>query len=451
MIRLNIDFLKADFLEDAKSIFGSDYDAFLATYNEDPYRGISVNTLKITSERLKELLPYELDKTSMYKNGYYIDSKIEGLGNNPMHHAGAFYVQEPSASAPVSLLDVREGERILDLCAAPGGKSSQILALLNNKGLLWSNEYVKSRSQILLSNLERMGARNIVVSNCKADTLCERLSGFFDKVLVDAPCSGEGMFRKNHEASEEWSRDNVSLCAERQLSILDSASQAVRAGGIIVYSTCTFSYEENEGVVSKFLDRHKDFQIDNRKYSFGRKSNVKGCIRISPLEGGEGQFMVRLKKSGNEPPYDYEYKFSKSKDKLTEKFIEETFRIIPNGSIELVGDRAYLFPNNIPTLNGLGVIRAGVFIGEIKKNRIEPAHALFSAFTPEYFNSVLCLKITDERVEKFLRGEEIDCENQRGYTLLAVEGVSLGFGKCSNGRMKNKYPKGLRKTAYSAQ
>lgn len=450
-MRLNIDFLKADFLEDAKSIFGSDYDAFLATYNEDPYRGISVNTLKITSERLKELLPYELDKTSMYKNGYYIDSKIEGLGNNPMHHAGAFYVQEPSASAPVSLLDVREGERILDLCAAPGGKSSQILALLNNKGLLWSNEYVKSRSQILLSNLERMGARNIVVSNCKADTLCERLSGFFDKVLVDAPCSGEGMFRKNHEASEEWSRDNVSLCAERQLSILDSASQAVRAGGIIVYSTCTFSYEENEGVVSKFLDRHKDFQIDNREYSFGRKSNVKGCIRISPLEGGEGQFMVRLKKSGNEPPYDYEYKFSKSKDKLTEKFIEETFRIIPNGSIELVGDRAYLFPNNIPTLNGLGVIRAGVFIGEIKKNRIEPAHALFSAFTPEYFNSVLYLKITDERVEKFLRGEEIDCENQRGYTLLAVEGVSLGFGKCSNGRMKNKYPKGLRKTAYSAQ
>lgn len=450
MIRLNIDFLKADFLEEAKSVFGSDYDAFLATYNENPYRGISVNTLKITSERLKELLPYELEKTPMYKNGYYIDSEIEGLGNNPMHHAGAFYVQEPSASAPVSLLDVKEGERILDLCAAPGGKSSQILALLNNTGLLWSNEYVKSRSQILLSNLERMGARNIVVSNCKADTLCERLSGFFDKILVDAPCSGEGMFRKNHEASEEWSRDNVRLCAERQLSILDSASQAVRAGGVIVYSTCTFSYEENEGVVSEFLDRHKDFQIDDRECSFGRKSDVKGCIRISPLEGGEGQFMVRLKKSGDEPPCEYEYKFSKSKDKLTEKFIEETFRIIPNGSIELVGDRAYLFPDNIPVLNGLGVIRAGIFIGEIKKNRIEPAHALFSAFTPEYFNNVLDLKITDERVEKFLRGEEIDCENHKGYTLLAVEGVSLGFGKCSNGRMKNKYPKGLRKTAYSA-
>lgn len=447
MIELSIDFLKEDFIEEAKKIFGADYEVFLASYDEKPYRGISVNTLKTDCENLKALLPYVLTKTPMYKNGYYIDSDIEGLGNNPLHHAGAFYVQEPSASAPVSLLDVKEGEKILDLCAAPGGKSSQILALLNNTGLLWSNEYVKSRSQILLSNLERMGARNIVVSNCKVNVLCENLSGFFDKILVDAPCSGEGMFRKNHEASNEWSRDNVKLCAERQLSILDSASQAVRKGGIIVYSTCTFSYEENEGVVSEFLNRHSDFSIDEQEYSFGRKSNINGCVRISPLEGGEGQFMVRLKKSGNENSCDYVYKFGKKNDniKLVEKFIKETFNIIPNGTIEIIGERAYLFPNNIPMLNGLGVIRAGVFIGEIKKNRIEPAHALFSAFTPEYFKEILDLEITDERVEKFLRGEEIDCKNQKGYTVLAVEGISLGFGKCSNGKMKNKYPKGLRK------
>lgn len=442
---LNIDFLKQDFLEDAKSVFGSDYEAFLETYNEKPYRGISVNTLKITAERLKELLVYKLEKTPMYKNGYYIDSEIEGLGNNPLHHAGAFYVQEPSASAPVSLLDVQEGERILDLCSAPGGKSSQILALLNNTGLLWSNEYVKSRSQILLSNLERMGARNFVVSNCSADTLCDGLEGFFDKILVDAPCSGEGMFRKNHDASDEWSRDNVKLCAERQLFILESASKALRAGGMLVYSTCTFSYEENEGVVSEFLKRNDDFAIDEIEYSFGRKSNLKGCVRISPLEGGEGQFMVRLRKSGNEPACDGDYKFNNNENKLVSGFIDEVFSIKPSGNIEIIGDRAYIFPENLPKLNGLGVIRAGVFLGEIKKNRIEPAHALFSAYTKEYFKNVLNLKLNDERVEKFLSGEEIDCENQKGYTLLAVEGVSLGFGKCSNGRMKNKYPKGLRR------
>lgn len=449
MIRLSIDYLKLDFLEEAKSIFGSDYKAFLATYDEIPYRGLSVNTLKISSEKLMTLLPYELKKTPMYKNGYYINSEIEGLGNNPLHHAGAFYIQEPSASAPVSLLDVKEGERILDLCAAPGGKSSQILSLLNNTGLLWSNEYMKLRSQTLLSNLERMGARNIVVSNCSTSKICKTLSGYFDKVLVDAPCSGEGMFRKNHEASEQWSGAIVRICAERQLSILEDASKALRPGGVLVYSTCTFSYEENEGVIQEFLKRNEDFSIDESIRLFGRKSELKGCVRISPLEGGEGQFMVRLIKSNHETAADYNYKFSKTENKTVSSFIDEVFKIKPSGKIELIGDRVYIFPENIPSLNGLGVIRTGVFLGEIKKNRIEPAHALFSAYPPKYFKNVLNLKITDERVGKFLSGEEIDCENHKGYTLLAVEGVSLGFGKCSNGRMKNKYPKGIRLTISS--
>lgn len=449
MIKLSIDFLKSDFLEEAKQIFGSDYGTFLASYDEKPYKGLSVNTLKVNYEKLSKLFPYELKKTAIYKNGYYIDSEIEGLGNNPLHHAGAFYIQEPSASAPVSLLDVQEGERILDLCAAPGGKSSQILALLNHTGLLWSNEYIKLRSQTLLSNLERMGARNFVVSNCSVDKLCENLSGFFDKVLVDAPCSGEGMFRKNHEASEQWNKNLVEACAERQLSILEAASKALRAGGILVYSTCTFSYKENENIIKTFLNRNRDFYIDEREYPFGRKSDLKGCVRISPLEGGEGQFMVRLIKSGDEPAKNCDYKFTENKNNLVSSFIDEVFKRRPSGKIEFIGDRVYIFPENLPNLNGLGVIRAGVFLGTVKKNRIEPEHAMFSAYTAEYFRNVLDLKITDERVQKFLCGEEIDCDSQKGYTLLAVEGISLGFGKCSNGRMKNKYPKGIRCTVGS--
>lgn len=447
MIALQTDFLKKDFLEESKEIFGEDYEAFIASYSEKPFRGISINTLKASYDKIKTFLPFKTEKSPMYINGYYIDSDTDGVGNNPLHHMGAFYVQEPSASAPVTLLDIHEGERILDLCAAPGGKSSQIAALLNHSGLLWSNEIVKSRAQILLSNLERMGVRSVVISNCHPDTLCDRLSGFFDKILVDAPCSGEGMFRRNHEASDEWSREHVISCAERQLSILESASKALKDGGVIVYSTCTFSREENEGVVTEFLSRHSEFYVDEAAVNFGRKSLINGGVRISPLESGEGQFMVRLIKNSSESSKHSEYKFSdknKSSVKLAEDFLKEVFAEAPDGRVEVIGDRAYIFPNNIPELNGLGVIRAGVLIGEIKKNRIEPAHALFSAFSPEYFKSVLDLKFSDERIQSFLRGEEIDCDSQRGYTLLAVEGISLGFGKCSNGRLKNKYPKGLR-------
>lgn len=447
VINLQTNFLKKDFLDEAKEIFGEDYEAFLASYAEKPFKGISVNTLKTSYEQLEQLLSFELTKTPMYINGYYINSETESLGNNPLHHAGSFYVQEPSASAPVSLLNVHEGEKILDLCAAPGGKSAQIAALLNHSGLLWSNEIVKSRAQILLSNLERMGVRSVVVSNCHPDALCERLNGFFDKVLVDAPCSGEGMFRKNHDASDEWSREHVKTCAERQLSILESAASAVRDGGIIVYSTCTFSREENEGVICEFLRRHSEFSVDETEPLFGRKSGIKGGARISPLEGGEGQFMIRLMKNGDGLSNENSYKFGKRTDsvKLAENFIGEIFCTVPKGTVEVIGDRAYLFPGNIPELSGLGVIRAGVLIGEIKKNRIEPAHALFSAFSADYFRNALNLSILDERVEKFLKGEEIDCNAQKGYTLFAVEGISTGFGKCSCGRMKNKYPKGLRR------
>lgn len=435
-----------DFCDEMKKILKNDYENFLKTYSQAPYRGISINTLKISAEKLILLLQTEIKKAPFYKNGYYIPHDEQGIGNNPLHHAGAYYVQEPSASAPVSLLDVKEGEKILDLCAAPGGKSAQIAALLNHTGLLWSNEVVKSRSQILLSNLERMGARNFVVSSCSPDVLCEKLSGFFDKVLVDAPCSGEGMFRKNNAAALEWNREHVKACAERQLEILKSASKSVKTGGVLVYSTCTFSYEENIGVIENFLKQNGDFAVDDISPSFGRACDIGGSRIITPLEGGEGQFAVRLlKKSGFDAAAEqFIYGKSKINKPLVKDFLADILCQNINGNIEAIGDRIYIFPDMLPSLSSLGVIRCGVFVGEIKKNRIEPSHALFSSFEKKYFNRNLDLTLDDERISRFLRGEEVDCDAKNGYTLLSVEGVSLGFGKCSNGRLKNKYPKGLR-------
>ena len=286
--------LPCDFLEEMEKVLGDDYQLYLQLMEKEAFRGISLNRLKMSDINI---LPFEVKKCPFYKDGYYISDE-KGIGNTPFHHAGAFYVQEPSAMSAVTLLDVREGEKILDLCAAPGGKSAQIASCLNGTGLIWSNEVVKNRAQILLSNFERMGIAKGVVSSCYPEVLCRKLEGYFDKVLVDAPCSGEGMFRKNPEAVKEWSREHVLSCAERQLSILKSAAHAVKNGGELVYSTCTFSYEENEGVIKRFLEENADFEMCDIGEHFGRKTELPCAVRITPLEKGEGHFAAKLRKKG---------------------------------------------------------------------------------------------------------------------------------------------------------
>ena len=250
--------LPTDFSEEMKIILGKDYNIYEKLMDKEAFRGISLNRLKADNT---DILPFDTEKCPFYQNGYYISCDEKGIGNTPLHHAGVFYVQEPSAMSAVTLLDVQKGDKVLDLCAAPGGKSAQIASCLQNTGLVWSNEIVKNRAQILLSNFERMGISKGIVSSCHPDILCQKLQGYFDKVLVDAPCSGEGMFRKNPDAIREWSREHVLSCAERQLSILNSAANAVKNGGILVYSTCTFSFEENEGVIKRFLAENPDFEM----------------------------------------------------------------------------------------------------------------------------------------------------------------------------------------------
>lgn len=446
-----------DFLNRMKAMLGDEYEEFISALQKPPYRGIRVNSIKCSGEKLKQLLDFEIKKSPFSDYSYYIPCDITGIGSSPLHHAGAFYVQEPSAASAVTVLNPQKGDKVLDLCAAPGGKSTQIAAALQGGGLLWSNEIVKSRAQILLSNIERMGVRNAVVSSCSPQKLCGSLAGFFDKVLVDAPCSGEGMFRKDELARREWSARHTESCRERQLAILNSAKLALKEGGILVYSTCTFSPLENEEVIEEFLKNNRGFDLIDCGADFGRPA-LNFARRIYPMDGGEGHFVAKLKKNdaacGYTPiiPYNAK-KTSKDEQNAVEMGIRLIGEIFKDNnifceSIAAVNDKVVILPGDLPDIRGLGVLRCGILLGDIKKNRVEPEHSLFMASKPDSFNNVINLSLDDDRLDKFLKGEEIETnENIKGYTAVAAEGIVTGFGKASCGVLKNKYPKGLRKKA----
>lgn len=440
------------FLKNMEGLLGDEYSEYRAALCKPYYRGLRVNPLKTDAHTLQKLLEIELQPAPFCSDGYYIPFETTGLGAHPLHHAGAFYMQEPSAGCTAAILGAEPGDKVLDLCAAPGGKSTQIASALQGSGLLWSNEIIKGRANILLSNIERMGIKNAVVSNCHPDILCEKLQGFFDKVLVDAPCSGEGMFRKDSRAVEEWSPEHVHACSLRQKSILNSAAKALRPGGVLVYSTCTFSKEENEEVITAFLNENRNFELQDAGVDFGRPA-LTLARRILPMDGGEGHFAARMvKKDGGTAtvqPYCYDSPFS-GKDKPLEEivlsFYNELFIEQPFGNrFAISGDKLLLLPDGLPALSGLHVLRAGVLFGEIKKNRVEPGHAVFMAAKPYECRNATELSLHGEEITRFLRGEEIPAENGiKGYTAVCVGGLTTGFGKCSGGVLKNKYPKGLR-------
>ena len=378
------------------------------------------------------------------KGAYFVEGDARP-GLSPLHEGGLFYMQEPSALTAVTSLDPQPGERVLDLCAAPGGKSTQIAALMAGRGLLCCNEPIPSRAQILSRNVERMGVRNAVVVSALPDALAPRFPAFFDRILVDAPCSGEGMFRRDPVAVQEWSPEHVETCAVRQLAILSSAAQCVREGGILVYSTCTFSTEENEGVVQKFLESHPEFVLEKPNVTFGRPAYGVDAVRIFPMDGGEGHFAARFRCVA--PCEERFAPFGFKPDRETQAHAEELytslFTDVP-GRFQRVRDRVILLPNELPDIAGLSVLRAGVEFGEAKKNRIEPAHGIFMASRAENCRSVLHLTSNDPALFAFLRGEEIPAEGLSGYTAVAADGIVTGFGKASNGVLKNRYPKGLR-------
>ena len=366
--------------------------------------------------------------------------------------------------APAEYLEAKPGERILDLCAAPGGKSTQIGAALNGEGLLISNEIHPARAKILSENIERMGIRNAIVTNETPEQLSEMFVEYFDRILVDAPCSGEGMFRKNEDAMTEWSKENVTFCAERQDEILSHAASMLRPGGRLVYSTCTFAPEENEGSISRFLEKHPEFSIVAVEKKDGMSAGVPEWIP-SPADGightirlwphrlkGEGHYLAVLKKAG-ELPDDYrggcrngEQPGLKEKDcKECMEFLDTYFKKKPTGILVKFGDQIYLAPEGSPSLKGLKVLRPGLHLGTVKKNRFEPSHALALASKVSDVTYSTDLPSDGAEIRAYLNGQTINREGEKGWYLITTDGYSIGWGKLAGGIMKNHYPKGLRK------
>lgn len=443
--------LPNEFLDRMKNLLGDEFEIFSAQYEKPHSRGVRINTLKMELESA-DSLGFELENIPFAKEGFRLVSD-EKVGTSPYHHAGAFYSQEPSAMSAVTALDPQPGEFILDMCAAPGGKSTQIAARLKGEGCLWSNEYVRSRANILISNIERCGIRNAIVTSMRPDALAKKTGAVFDRVLVDAPCSGEGMFRREENAVRDWSPENVAACAVRQAEILDSAAECLKDGGVLVYSTCTFSPEENEKSIIAFLDRHPEFELEEIPEKFGRcglalsdKYDLTLTRRIYPQDGGEGHYAARLRKRGTlteNKPYTPNIKET-AQTKMLRQLYESCFSSQPVGTFAVYGNYGYLLPESMPNVPLDGVIRAGVPVGEIKNNRIEPAHGLFMAARKE--ECLRCIDLAPDSAElsAFLHGEEIACDGENGFTAVCCNGIVTGFGKVSGGRLKNRYPKGLR-------
>ena len=469
-----LNWIPQDFLDEMKKLLGDDYEKFLASYNEEHMKGMRCNTLKISPSEFEKIAPYITDRVSWTKNGYY--TKEEQPSKHPYYYAGLYYIQEPSAMLPAQLLPVAPGDRVLDLCAAPGGKTTELGAKLKGKGILVSNDISASRAKALLKNVEMFGIKNAVVVSESPDKLAERFDGYFDRILVDAPCSGEGMFRKVHAIAKNWEQYGSGYYADLQRQILPCAVRMLRPGGYLVFSTCTFSVKEDEESLRFILDNFPEMEsvpaidFEDARYSGFTKGYLgfENAIRIYPHKCmGEGHFVALLKKKDLEETDETaeEYPANRTGDVETngdvsvkniyDKNIRKRYRQISDEAFDFFeklgftvkaerlrekDGKVYLMPDDMPGINGLRVLRTGLFLGEIKTGRFEPSQALALSLKKEEFPNVLDLDPGDERVIRYLKCESIDTDAaENGYCLICTGGFPLGWAKIDKGRFKNKY------------
>lgn len=424
------------FLLRMKHQLREEYEEYLKSLERPRAVALRFNPLK--GERPD--LPFVGGKVPWEEMGCYYDPTARP-GLHVYHEAGVYYLQEASAMAPVVLLDPQPGERVCDLCAAPGGKTTQIAGRMGGEGFLLCNEINPKRAKILSRNIERMGVANALVTNEHPETLAARFPGFFHRVLVDAPCSGEGMFRKEEAAVTDWSPETVEMCARRQREILRSAARLVAPGGRLVYSTCTFAPEEDEGAVASFLEEHPEFtpeSVEAPWFTPGKPGNY----RMWPHKLlGEGHFAAVLRKEGGE-----EGEISPMKGETLPKPWKEFARsmgiTLPDGKCVPFGSSLYWAPAELPELGGLKVLRPGLELGTVKKDRFEPAHAL--ALWLKSCENVQDYPPESREMAAYLHGEVVPSE-KKGWCLVTAGGYSIGWGKGDGQMLKNHYPKGLRR------
>lgn len=413
------------------------FNAFLASYERPTLRGVRVNNLKITREEFLKISPFSLRPVPWEENGFYVDENIK-TGGHAYHFAGLYYSQEPSAMSVAPLLCAKPGERVLDLCAAPGGKSTQLAGAMRGEGILVCNEINGERARILSQNIERLGVTNAVVLNASPESLAVRFQGYFDKILVDAPCSGEGMFKKNRkEALENWSEANVAACAARQKNILSSAAQMLAAGGRLVYSTCTFAPAEDEEQVEAFLREYPSFTLLSQKKLYPHETDCEGHF-YAVLQKSD----LSSRKAGKERVQTGN--LSAKERALFTDFCRGALRDFPwnDRILYRASETLYALPQDLFTLDKLPVLRAGIRLGSFDKGRFTPAHALALCLKRE--NVLRSVSLSSEECAGYLRGETKEAEIENGWCLVCVDKYPLGWGKATNGIVKNHYPKGLR-------
>lgn len=427
-----------------KELLKDEYPAYERCMQERSFRGLRVNLLKTDAEKLFSLCQLNVRQAPFIANGYYLedDSTVADLN---AYRAGLFYMQEPSASAAVEILDPRPGMKILDMCAAPGSKTTAILERMQNQGFLCANEIHPKRVQILRENVERHGAANCLVLNSTPAETAEAFPEFFDMILCDAPCSGEGMFRKDPQAQLEWSPENVQTNVGRQHEILNQAYKALRPGGVIVYSTCTFNLDENEKQIMRFLEEHSDMHMEKTGVSFGRPAFELGhhtdlAVRIFPMDQGEGHFIARMRK--DEGVYRGQVKLLKSMplpkqaESLLDSLLQKPY---PYYYVK----RDLVFAGTAPfyDFGSCRPVRHQVLAGTMKNGRFEPSHHLFMSSYCGFRNSI---ELNDEELKKYLHGEQLNIARPAGWYAVKWNGYVLGGVKSDGKALKNKYPKQYR-------
>ncbi len=437
------------FIDRMKKLLGEEgLKRYLKELEKDSPRAFRVNPLKKKGD-VSSLFSFPISPIEYANDSYYFS--YDKIGAHPLHHAGLIYVQEPSAMIPVASLDIKKNWKIFDTCSAPGGKSLQAASFLGDDGFIISNEINTPRARIMSGNFERMGMKNYAVTSAEVGAVAQLFPYYFDLVIVDAPCSGEGMFRKEEVAVKDWSIDNVKMCAERQRGILQSASRALRGGGYLIYSTCTFAPEENEEQVNAFLADNDDFELVYPSerivpYTVSGIGND-AYRRFYPHNAkGEGQFCAVLKRRGDE----YEECDVKSALKPLDKdemkcvceFLDDTLSEYNPDYVRKFKDAVVYINPEIPVPDRLSY-SCGVTLGEVRRGYFQPHHHLFSALG-ELFKRKIDLALDDTRLDAYLKGESFEAECENGWTVVRAEGIALGGGKAVNSTIKNHYPKGLR-------